>query len=262
VPDDGGRRPPRARSEDADDADIARLRAEIRRHPCHGCDQREDHARWAERYYRLLRETEGLERRVEARTNTIARTFDRVCGLLESLGYLDGDQVTASGAQLGRLYTELDLLAAECVRAGVWSALEPAELAAAVAALAYESRQRDEAVAPQVPSGRVRDALAETVRLWAALDLAEKDHGLAFLREPDLGFSWAAYRWASGARLESVLGESDLPAGDFVRWTKQLIDLLGQIAQAAGERDPQLRATADAAVDALRRGVVAYSSVG
>ncbi|HEY5184502.1 MAG TPA: DEAD/DEAH box helicase [Actinomycetes bacterium] len=262
VPDDGGRRPPRSRSEAADDAALAQLRADIRRHPCHGCDQREDHARWAERYYRLLRETEGLERRVEARTNTIARTFDRVCGLLESLGYLDGDQVTPAGAQLGRLYTELDLLAAECVRTGVWSELEPAELAAAVSALAYESRQRDDAVAPQVPSGRVRDALAETVRLWAALDLAEKDHGLAFLREPDLGFAWPAHRWASGARLEAVLGEADLPAGDFVRWTKQLIDLLGQIAQAAGGQDPALRATADAAVDALRRGVVSYSSVG
>ena len=256
----GGHRGPR--SEAADDADIARLRAGIRRHPCHGCDQREDHARWAERYLRLLRETEGLERRVEARTNTIARTFDRVCGLLESLGYLDGDQVTPAGAQLGRLYTELDLLAAECVRTGVWSELEPAELAAAVSALVYESRQRDDAVAPRVPSGRVRDALAETVRLWAGLDLAERDHELAFLREPDLGFAWAAHRWASGARLEAVLGEADLPAGDFVRWTKQLIDLLGQIAQAAGERDPALRATADAAVDALRRGVVSYSSVG
>ncbi len=262
VPDDGGRRPPRSRSEAADDADIARLRADIRRHPCHGCDQREDHARWAERYHRLLRETEGLQRRVEARTNTIARTFDRVCGLLESLGYLDGDQVTPAGAQLGRLYTELDLLAAECVRTGVWSELEPAELAAAVSALAYESRQRDDAVAPRVPAGRVRDALAETVRLWAGLDLAERDHELAFLREPDLGFAWAAHRWASGARLEAVLGEADLPAGDFVRWTKQLIDLLGQIAQAAGARDPALRATADAAVDALRRGVVSYSSVG
>lgn len=262
VPDTGGRRPPRARSEAADDADIARLRAEIRRHPCHGCDQREDHARWAERYYRLLRETEGLERRVEARTNTIARTFDRVCGLLESLGYLDGDRVTPAGVQLGRLYTELDLLAAECVRTGVWSGLEPAELAAAVSALAFESRQREEAMAPRVPSGRVRDALAETVRLWASLDLAEKDHGLAFLREPDLGFAWATYRWASGARLEAVLGESDLSAGDFVRWTKQLIDLLGQIGQAAADRDPALRASADAAVDALRRGVVAYSSVG
>jgi ATP-dependent RNA helicase HelY len=57
-----------------------------------------------------------------------------------------------------------------------------------------------------------------------------------------------------------VLGP-DLTPGDFVRAIKQLIDLLGQIAVAAGHDSP-LAATARAAVGALRRGVVAYSSVG
>jgi ATP-dependent RNA helicase HelY len=259
----GGRpHPKRGRAAAADDDEIARLRQAIRAHPCHGCDEREDHARWAERYYRLARETRQLEERVESRTNTIARTFDRVCGLLESLGYLDGDEVTADGERLARLYTELDLLAAECVRDGLWSGLTPPELAACVSALAYESRQQDDASAPRLPTGAVREVLAETVRTWARLDQVEKDHGLAFLREPDLGFAQVAYRWAAGSPLESVLREADLPAGDFVRWTKQLIDLLGQVGQAAGERDAELRRTADAAVDALRRGVVAYSSVG
>ena len=55
--------------------------------------------------------------------------------------------------------------------------------------------------------------------------------------------------------------DADLTAGDFVRWTKQLVDMLDQIADAAGD-DEGLRANARAAVDALRRGVVAYSSVG
>jgi len=262
VPDEARGRPRRGRAEAADDAEIARLRLAIRAHPCHGCDEREDHARWAERYHRLERETRQLEARVEARTNTIAHTFDRVCSLLESLGYLDGDDVTVDGQRLGRLYTELDLLAAECVREGLWSGLSPPELAACVSALAYESRQADDAAAVRLPTGAVREVLAETIRTWGRLDRTEKDHQLAFLREPDLGFAQVAYRWAAGAPLESVLAESDLPAGDFVRWTKQLIDLLGQVGQAAGESDPGLRRTAEAAVGALRRGVVTYSSVG
>src|SRR5690606_18547999 len=88
--------PPRhrkQRSPAADDEQINRLRAQIRQHPCHGCDEREDHARWAERYHRLKRDTKQLERRIEGRTNTIARTFDRVYALLSELGYLDGDEV-------------------------------------------------------------------------------------------------------------------------------------------------------------------------
>ncbi len=259
---DTAARPRRGRGGGADeDAEVLRLRAALRAHPCHGCDQREDHARWAERYWRLRRETEQLERRVEGRTNTIARTFDRVCGLLESLGYLDGDRVTEEGLRLGRLYSEFDLLAAECLRDEVWDGLTPAELAACASALVYESRQADDAAPPKVPSGRTQDALAETVHLWGRLDLAEKDHGLSFQREPDLGFAWAAYRWASGQRLERVLTESGMQAGDFVRWTKQLADLLGQVADAA-PAEGGVRQTAFSAVEAIRRGVVAYSSVG
>ncbi|HSF25898.1 MAG TPA: DEAD/DEAH box helicase [Actinomycetes bacterium] len=256
-----GHRPSRRRSAAADDEEIARLRAAIRQHPCHGCDEREDHARWAERYWRLRRETESLERRVSGRTNTVARTFDRVCAVLESLGYLAGDQVSPDGRRLASLYGELDLLAAECLRAGLWEGLTPPELAAAVSALVFESRQPDDAATPRVPGGRVRQVLTDTVHLWARLDELEQDHGLDFLREPDVGFAWAAHRWAGGARLDAVLAEADLPAGDFVRWTKQVIDLLDQVADAAGP-DSTVRATAHRAIVALRRGVVAYSSVG
>ncbi len=55
-----------------------------------------------------------------------------------------------------------------------------------------------------------------------------------------------------------------MQAGDFVRWTKQVIDLLGQVADAALRADdPEAQETgrtARAAADLLRRGVVAYSS--
>ena len=258
---DANGKPPRARSSTADDAEIGRLRADLRAHPCHGCDEREDHARWAERAWRLRRETEQLHRRVESRTNTIARTFDRVCGLLQSLGYLDGDRVTDDGRRLARLYNELDLLAAECIREGLWAGLPPAELAACVSALVHESRQPDDAAPPRLPMGRSREVLAQMVHLWGRLDETEKEFDLSFLREPDLGFAWTAYQWASGRPLEKVLVDADLTAGDFVRWTKQLVDMLDQIADAAGD-DEGLRANARAAVDSLRRGVVAYSSVG
>jgi len=144
-----------------------------------------------------------------------------------------------------------------------------------VSALSFESRQADDVQPPRLPKGRVPEALAATVRTWGELDQLEKDNNLSFLREPDLGFAWAAYRWARGARLESVLEETpDLTPGDFVRSVKQLIDLLDQIASvpsppAAATEAPDddaprpagLASTARAAIDALRRGVIAYSAV-
>jgi ATP-dependent RNA helicase HelY len=279
---------------DVKTGDIADLRRRLRRHPCHDCPDRENHARYAERYMRLARETEALERRVAGRSHVIARTFDRVCRVLERLGYLAGDVVTPDGQRLGRLYTELDLLAAECLRRGLWDGLSAAELAACVSALSFESRQAADAQPPRLPKGRVPEALSATVRTWGELDQLEKDNDLSFLREPDLGFAWAAYRWARGARLEAVLDESpDLTPGDFVRSVKQLIDLLDQIASvppttpappadvtasapgtsaapaspglaattSAAPASPGLAATARAAIDAMRRGVVAYSAV-
>jgi ATP-dependent RNA helicase HelY len=242
-----------------DHPEVSRLRSQLREHPCHQCPDREDHARWAERYLKLQQEAQKLHRRIEQRTNTIARQFDRVCEVLEELDYLRGDQTTPGGERLMRIYTEMDLVAAECLRLGLWDDLDPAELAAALSALVYESRRPDDAGPPRLPRGRVREVLGRMVDTWGHLDALERDHRLQFLREPDLGFAWAAFRWASGASLDEVLTEADLAAGDFVRWVKQLLDLTDQIADAAG--DTPLRRTARLTAGALRRGVVAYSSV-
>jgi ATP-dependent RNA helicase HelY len=256
---DLGKPPRSAKSGASENADIARLRRQLRQHPCHSCPDREQHARQAEKQIRLEREAEALERRVAGRSHVIARTFERVCALLEQLGYLDGDKVTAEGRRLAGLYTELDLLTAESLRRGLWDDLGPAELAACVSALTFESRKPDDAAAPRLPSGRCREVLAGMIRVWGELDAVEKEHQLSFLREPDLGFAWAAHAWARGQRLENLLSP-DLTPGDFVRAVKQLIDLLDQIAAAAGQAP--VASTARAAIDTLRRGVVAYSSVG
>ena len=71
--------------------------------------------------------------------------------------------------------------------------------------------------------------------------------------------------WASGASLAQVLGESELTAGDFVRWCKQLLDVLHQLA----DLDPQAEAGATArlarqaarAAEQVNRGVVGWSSL-
>jgi len=251
---------PRRSGEHAEDAELSAARRRLREHPCHTCPDREQHVRQAERYRRQLREIEGLERRVAGRTHVIARTFERVCAVLERLGYLHADAVTAEGRRLGSLYTELDLLAAECLRRGLWEGLTAPELAACVSALSFESRRADDANPPRLPPGRVREVFGSMVRAWAELDQLERDNGLSFLREPDLGFAWTAYKWARGHALQDVLDDApDVAPGDFVRWVKQVIDLLEQVAAAATE---SVAAVARSAAETMRRGVIAYTSVG
>ncbi|MFN2497221.1 MAG: RNA helicase, partial [Pseudonocardiaceae bacterium] len=250
----------RQRSAAADDAELAALRRALRAHPCHGCDDREAHARWAQRYAQLDRETDRLRQQVAATTHSLARTFDRIRALLTERGYLESDQLTEHGARLARLWSETDLLTAECLRHQVWEGLEPAELAAVVSALVYEAR-RDDNVAARVPLGAVSDALAATVQLWAELESDERRHRLERTREPDLGFAWPVYRWARGESLSAVLtaaekNGAELSAGDFVRWCRQVLDLLDQVRGVAGEGSG-VGVGAAAAICALRRGVVA-----
>ncbi len=240
---------------------IAELRRRMRQHPCHGCPDRENHARWAERWWRLDRETQELQRKVDGRTNSVAKTFDRICDLLGEMGYLgeDGNSVTRQGAQLRRLYTEKDLLAAECLRQGVWQRLDPAGLAAVVSTLIHEPRREESEISPRMPNDDVAEAWRAMVALWSRLEDREREHALPATGDPDGGIAWMVHRWASGQRLELVLRDTDIAAGDFVRRCKQIVDLLDQIAEAAPT--PALSATARRAVDAVMRGVVAADRI-
>ena len=240
---------------------VTELRRQMRKHPCHGCRDRENHARWAERWWRLRRETDGVARTVEGRSNSVARTFDRVCELLVDLGYLSegGAGVTPQGDHLKRLYTEKDLLAAECLRLGIWKALDAPSLAAIVSTLVHEPRRDDGEVSPQMPNDDVREAYEAMVRRWSQLEDSERVHLLPTTGCPDAGMAAMMHRWASGQRLEVVLRDSEIAAGDFVRRCKQVVDLLGQIGDAAPERT--LSVTARRAVDAVMRGVVAADRI-
>jgi ATP-dependent RNA helicase HelY len=264
-----------------EDGELAALRRALRAHPCHGCDDREVHARWADRHRRLTAETRQLEQKVAATTHSLARGFDRIRALLTERGYLakevseseDGGQatersepssaVTEDGRRLARLYSESDLLAAECLRHGVWDELTAPELAAVVSALVFEAR-RDGPAEPRVPEGAVADALAETARLWASLESDERRHKLERTRQPDAGFAWTVYRWARGETLERVMtaaesAGAEISAGDFVRWSRQVIDLLDQLRDVMGKAHPVGKA-ADEAVRSMRRGVVALGT--
>ena len=238
--------------------ELARLRREQRAHPCHGCADREGHARWAHRRDELERDHGSLQRKISGRTGVIARTFDRVCEVLDELGYLHGEDVTDAGEALRFIYTQSDLLAAQCLRTGAWEGLDGPSLAAVVSTLVFEARREVEGVAPRLPGRGTTEAWDATVRLWSALTDLEAERRVPSTREPDPGFATPLWRWAQGQPLETVLRESDLSPGDFVRWCRQTLDLLDQV-QASAPRGSDLRVAAGDAIARVRRGVVEYS---
>jgi ATP-dependent RNA helicase HelY len=245
-----------------EDVDIAALRRAVRSHPVHGCADRDTHLQWARRWQRLKTENAALEARVAGSRNSLGDALDRILGLLDRYGYIRGDDLTDAGRMLSRIWSESDLVVAECLQRGVWDHLGPAELAAAASMLVFEAR-REGVGAPRLPAGAAATAMAETQRIWAQITADEADAGLPATRSPDPGFAAAVAAWARGETLTQSLEVAnatgtDMSAGDFVRWCRQVIDLLDQVRTVAGS---DLSATAKQALTALRRGVVALGAV-
>lgn len=245
-------------------ARIDKLRRSLRQHPCHGCDEREGHARWADRWWRLERDTEKLRRQITSRTGAIGVVFDRVVAVLVELDYLRAGQQgelepTVHGTRLRRIYGWRDLLIAECIRRQVWADLDPPGLAAMVAALVHEQRHDDLPVRPSdLPPGSFAATLGQTEVLWERLDRLERSHKLAGSEPLAAQRSWALWQWARGGNLHDIIEDDDVAVGDFVRLCKQVIDALDHIAQV--DEGP-VGANAQLAKGQVFRGIVALSSL-
>jgi ATP-dependent RNA helicase HelY len=253
--DDGGR----SRREERR---LEQLEASLAEHPLASDPRREQKLRAAAAIERFERDQQRTERRVRGRSESLARQFDRVLRVLEAWGYVEGWELTESGERLARLYTETDLLLAECLREGLLDGLQPAELAAVTSCFTYERRGPDgQLPVPPArwPTKTVAKRARAVERIAEDLRANEDDAGLPETRLPDPGFTPYVHDWASGDSLADVLDDDEMTGGDFVRHVKQCIDLLRQVADVAG--DPETRARARAAADACHRGVVAASGV-
>lgn len=231
-----------------------------------------DRKRWEDRARKLRRRIERGRRQIASRTGTIARTFDRVVEELLALDYLEGGaeiSVTPWGELLRRIYGERDLLVAECLRHDLFRGLDAAGLAAMCCVLSYEPRRDDEGE-PRLPGGATfAAALDRVLDAWVELDDLAEAHRLPRTEMPHAGLAATMHAWAGGAPIERVLETAGIGAGDFVRWSKQTIDLLDQIAQAceaavATELDEDrlggLAKLAREAKRGVRRGIVEASS--
>lgn len=258
------------------DARIAKLKELEHDHPCKQCPDFQDHMKWGHRWMRETRELERLRQRYDSRTGSVARQFDRICEILDRLGYLertDHDGVrdytlTEQGQLLRRLYSERDLVLAQAITEGVLDDLSAPQIAALLSSLLYEAR-RGEGGEPRRYPGGPHGLVAQRARELKYLDeqvlVLCEDAGMdSYLQPLDFGIVDIIYDWACGDSLAQVLEHTELTGGDFVRNAKRLADVLQQIAVAEpymGEQHAMLAARAREAFDAVNRGIVAYSGV-
>lgn len=256
----GGHTPHAVHKKRADQ--IEKLRGQMRKHACHTCPDREKHARWGERFWKLQSQTDRMANQIRSKTGAIASVFDRVCRILERNGYLipadDDYTLTAAGVSLQRIYGERDLLIAECLRRGLWDGLDGPTLAAVLSTAIYEARRDDDVdMQRRIPKGQFSSITTAMEQVWDDINSDEDHEDLEVTPPLAYGLALGIQRWAKGQRLDDVLKECNLAGGDFVRWAKQVIDSLDQIAHVA---PPELAEVARQTIPTIRRGIVADSA--
>ncbi len=237
--------------------EAARLEELASRHPCHACPERPTHERWAVRASQVEQRLRGIERRVKTRTETLARQFERVLGVLEELGYVREFAILPKGDVLSRIYGEGDILVAEALGDGLVTGLSPTETASLVSTVVYESRERVPRHA-DMPTAETTQRYQRWDRLWRRIRRSEDSHHVELCRELEAGFATPVFQWAEGKPLQDVLAETGMAPGDFVRNCKQLLDLLRQIEEVASGQTAEL---AHQAIESVNRGVVSYTGV-
>jgi ATP-dependent RNA helicase HelY len=247
------RRSGRRRTPRPEDRAHAAARAELESHPVHQRGDREEVLDRARRRRDALGRLAQLERQIERRGGGLTEQLDSMVTLLESFGLVDGWQLTDSGERLRRTYHEADLLVCLAIEDGLFDGLDPPSLAGLCSCLTYEHRSAEAPPPPRFPTGVVRERHDRLVALSEVLREREQAAGLPMTRGVDPGFVDMAYRWTGGEDLASVLDE-ETTGGDFVRTSRQLVDLLRQVATLTA--DPAARAAARQAVEAVQRGVV------
>lgn len=199
--------------------------------------------------------------------------------VLEELGYADGWRLSDQGQLLRSIYHECDLLIAECVSAGIFDDLEPAQLAGLLSSFVFEAKRGARVGKhPQTPVKR-KKSLHDRLGPERRLNLSERLHEISVMsatvreveeryrvphaKEPDGKFAPVIAAWARGVTLGTVLDLADVEIGqtspgDFVRNAKQVADLCEQLSRLTHLGD--LAQTAFDARDAVLRSVVAGAS--
>jgi ATP-dependent RNA helicase HelY len=200
---------------------------------------------------RAAKEISRLNHQLVLEGEGLVGEFHAILDLLEEWGYIDGWSLTATGDGLRLIYNELDLLLADAIAGGCFLGLDPAETAAFASCFVFEPR--GEQVEGRLPTAQLEERWEGLMDRSNKLRMAERGRRLPETREPNPGFVDLAFAWAHGTDLDTLLGEDDLAAGDFVRTCRQLLDLLRQVRDA----EPALREQTSVALRMLDRGVVA-----
>lgn len=225
-------------------------------HPVERCPDARSHLAAARKMKRLERKLEQMRDSRRSSGYGLVEEFHSIVALLDRMNYLDGWSLTPRGERLRGVYNETDLLLTECIERGVFYGLDHTELAALLSAFVYEPRS-DQVSPADWPTELLGERWGQVEEIWGTLVENERQARLSPTRRPDPGFGNQAFAWVSGEDFDEITTGSMAP-GDFVRVSRQLVDLLKQVRDIA----PDMAQECQTALKGLDRGVVAAQGAG
>ncbi len=177
------------------------------------------------------RKKELVRRRRELKSHAVDyhREFQRMCDLLEKLGFIEGKTLLPRGLFALHVHVQ-EILVTELVFSGILRDAPPAEIASILAGVDYQPGRDDVVLPGTYPMDEV--ALLRSELLDAGV--------------PEYLCVWSplpgplAEAWYQGATFEELQKMCNLHEGDIFSIIRREIDVLRQIERAAGE-DAELR---------------------
>ncbi|MBA3568218.1 MAG: hypothetical protein H0W28_02560 [Pyrinomonadaceae bacterium] len=207
--------------------------------------------------WEVMGEAEAIQRtkrRRETLRDQVWQPFEQRAKVLASFGYLDfeAEKVTERGRWLADLHIDRPLIVGEALASGLFRTLDPARMAAVMAALsADEDRDYGEI---ELDDSLV-SSLAEFEDTGFRVSSEEWKHGIEPAPELNFSAAGASARWAKGADWSTLVRETRAEEGDLFRMLSRTGEALLQIAGLREAHPEAARIAAVAAAAVLREPV-------
>lgn len=182
--------------------------------------------------WEVMDEAEAIQRttrRQEILRDQVWQPFEQRARVLASFGYLDfeAERVTERGRWLADLHIDRPLIVGEALESGLFKILDPARMAAVMAALsADEDRDYGEI---ELDDSLV-SSLAQFEDIGFRVSSEEWKHGIEPAPELNFSAAGAAARWANGVDWSVLVNETRAEEGDLFRMLSRTGEALLQIA--------------------------------
>lgn len=169
------------------------------------------------------------EREIELLRREVWEPFERCARVLDHFGYLDfaRQQVTERGKWLADLRVDRPLLIGEALQRGVFNSLEPARMAALVAALAADE---DRDYGALELDNEIVSLLIKFEGIAFDVSTEEWKHEIEPAPEMNFSAAAAAAYWVDGIDWPTLVRDTRAEEGDLVRLLSRTGEALMQIA--------------------------------